>query len=172
MDQLFKNAWEEIINAYNRSLINSERTLQAHLYAHLASNLSSSVIICEPTIELQQGNQVIPDMLVLDLNANEVIAAVELKFVPHHYPKCKEDLNKLLAYSDSKDCFQLLLEPSTGRFTDTKFTFSPKCLMVFGVIGHKDAEAIHKETLDNEMATIKNRFLLLPHSVGNKDNLV
>jgi len=165
MKDNFQRAWSLTQDAYARSRINSERTLQALLYSSLSSLLEpADIVICEPSIVLQNKGQYIPDMLVI--RGDEVIAAVELKFVPHHYPHFRDDLEKLKTYAHSRDHFHLLLDPNTGCFTDRQFNFAPDCLLVFGVVGQHDSEAAHEQTLLDLMREYKNRFIPLVLQVG------
>jgi len=170
MNEKFQFAWSKVKDAYFEARINSERTLQAVLYSHLVPLLSSEEIaICEPVISLRGKNSHIPDMVVI--RENDVIAAVELKFVPHAYPRFRDDLEKLKTYAQSQDPqnnFPLLLKPSDGKFDDRRrFIFAPDCLLVFGVVGQHDAEAVHEQILVDDMRDYNHRFVPLVLKVGS-----
>ena len=172
-ETIFVDAWDEIKSSYKSSCINSERTLQALLHCYLCNKLPSTIVICEPTIELEGADKVIrkviPDMLVLE--GEEVTAVVELKFVPHDYPVFEDDLEKLEVYARLADAgadkirFRLLLDPDTGQFNDKQFSFSPQCLLVFGVIGRHDAEAL-AEAPDEDILKTHMAGLMKTHMAG------
>jgi len=165
MRQLFEECWKEIVGAYQNGRINSERTLQAKLFSALERRLpKSAVVLCEPTIDLQKVGTVIPDVVVVD--GGEVCAVVELKFVPHHFPLYKGDLEKLQAYGRAADRFLLMVEPISGKFTTAEFRFSTQCLLVFGAVGQKCAEAMDRGEVTGRMAEFQSRFLPLLLAVG------
>jgi hypothetical protein len=164
MKELISKAWDEAVTAYLNSHVNSERTLQASIYASLLRQLPEGHrVLCEPCIDLQGQGRFIPDMVVL--SQNQIEAAIELKFVPHHYPTM-EDFEKLKKYSLAADEFPLLLSPTTGRYDDTKFKFSPDCLLAFAVIGQHNAIALDRSAIEADMAEHRARFLFLSHPVG------
>jgi len=126
MRNLISNAWNNAISAYEKADINSERTLQASIYASLLTQLPEGHrVLCEPSIDVLSHGRFIPDIVVL--SQNQIEAVIELKFVPHHYPTT-EDFWKLKQYSLTANEFPLLLSPNSGRYDDTKFKFSPNCL--------------------------------------------
>jgi hypothetical protein len=166
MKDLISKAWDEAVEAYLKSHVNSERTLQASIYASLLHQLPEGHrVLCEPCIDLQGHGRFIPDMVVL--SQNQIEAVIELKFVPHHYPTT-EDFEKLKKYSFATDEFPLLLSPTTGRYDDTKFKFSPECLLAYAVIGQHDSKALDESAIQAEMAEHSARFLFLSHPVGKK----
>ena len=170
MESVFKNSWEEVINEYKGSRINSERTLQAVLYFHLReymgkNDLKNAYILCEPVITLKDVGTVIPDMIIVE--DGFVKAVIELKFVPHYYPNYEEDLKKLECYANSNDVLGLLLKPETGKFQDSPQKFSHECLLVFGVIGRHDAAAVDENTYTDYRLRYKDRFLPLIYGVAN-----
>lgn len=151
-------AWQDVVQAYRSSRINSERSMQAVLYKSLSAKLSSEhVILCEPSINLA-GGAVLPDLIVA--SGNLVQAVLELKFVPYHYPTI-EDLDKLTKYGASKASFPLLINPDTGAFSEQLFTFSPDCLLVFAVIGQHDSKAFDQDYIQVKMASLEPRFVHL-----------
>lgn len=163
--RMLEESWSEVIEAYQDGRINSERTLQAQLYAHLERRVpKGGVVLCEPTIDLQEIGRVFPDLIVVQ--GNEVQAAVELKFVPHYFPLFRDDLEKLRSFGRATDRFKLILEPASGRYTVDEYRFSSQCLLVFGAIGQRDAEAIDRDTLMGLMQEHSSRFVPLLFPVG------
>ena len=164
MRNLISNAWVDAISAYEASHINSERTLQASIYASLLSKLPGGYrVLCEPCIDVLSHGRFIPDIVVL--SQNQIEAVIELKFVPHHYPTT-EDLWKLKQYGSAANEFPLLLSPGSGRYDDTKFKFSPNCLLVFAVIGQHDAATLDESAIQADMAEHSARFLFLSLPIG------
>lgn len=164
MRNLISDAWADAICAYLKSHINSERTLQASIYASLLARLPEGYrVLCEPSINTPGHGRLIPDIVVL--SKGHIEAVIELKFVPHHYPTT-EDLWKLKQYSTAVEEFSLLLSPRSGRFDRTKFKFSPNCLLVFAVIGQHDAAALDESAIKADMAEHSARFLYLSRPVG------
>ena len=164
MKDLIRSAWSDAVAAYLDSRINSERTLQASIYANLLNRLPEGHrVLCEPCIDLHGHGRFIPDMVVL--SQNQIEAVIELKFVPHYYPTT-EDLEKLKKYSLAADEFPLLLNPTTGRYDDKKVRFSPDCILAFAVIGQHNAVALDRSAIEANMAEHRARFLFLSHAVG------
>jgi len=125
----------------------------------MTASVQNSIVICEPTIALEHIGRVVPDLLVLQ--GNQVTAAVELKFVPHDFPQFEGDLQKLRAYGSSHVSFPIMVEPTTGRFANDPYEFSPDCLLVFAAIGRHDSSALDRSHLFNLMRTFEDRFLTL-----------
>lgn len=165
--ELLNNAWNETVEDYKASRINSERTLQAALYSRLRTRLPTSTqVLCEPVISFELRGNLIPDMVIAE--GGDVIAIIELKFVPHHRPMWRGDLEKLRWYGEAKEAhFQLVLDPGTGVYTEDRFRFTENCLLVFGVVGRHDAEALDQEILFVDAKGLEDRFVPLLHAVGN-----
>jgi hypothetical protein len=156
------SAWEATVSQYRARAINSERTLQAVLFGEIRHALPRLQVFCEPSIVL--GDQtVVPDIVVT--GNRTVVAAIELKFVPHHYPVFEADLGKLQQYGAFLNPFPLTIDPATGRFDDPKYTFHPNCLLVFAAIGQHDAKAAAL-SMQNSGAGVSERFVPLFCGVG------
>ena len=164
MISYLERAWDAVGKSYMASRINSERTMQAVLYSQLSTILpDDAYVLCEPTINLADYGEVIPDLLILA--GGTVTAAIELKFVPHHYPLYKGDLEKLKAYGTSRSEFPILVEAGTGQFSSTRFRFAENCILVFAAIGQHDSEAMDKSYLRKQMGDLASRFLPLTFPV-------
>jgi len=82
-----------------------------------------------------------PDLLVS--LKNEIIAIIELKYIPYSYPNFQPDIEKLLLFKQYAGKPEILLKtnPITGDWDKTKYIISDDLLLVFAVIAHKDADA-------------------------------
>lgn len=158
-----RKAWEGVIEQFRKGRINTERSLQAVFSNYLQDLLSQSDVLCEPQI-LLEGGLAIPDIVVT--NARDlVIATVEIKFVPHHYPVFEDDIAKLKQYAAFTKSFPLTLNPGTGRFDERQYAFHPASILGFAVIGRHDAKAVDQATLSAQ-AGLGERFLALTYGVG------
>ncbi len=106
---------------------------------------------------------VIPDILIA--RDRQVVAAIELKFVPHRYPVFEKDVLKLRQYRDHVAPFALEIDPTTGQFSERKHLFAPDCLLVFAAIGRHDAVAMDTLALE-ATANLGDRFVPLTCKVG------
>ena len=140
------SAWTSCVHAFEAGQIASEATLQANLFCALQACITDVVVHCEQIIKLSNGQTKKPDMLVV--RGNDVIAVLELKFVPHHWPEYKDDVEKLASYSEHRNNFELSLDPTTGKFSDQVFRFCESCLFVYAVIGQHDAVAVHRQDVE------------------------
>lgn len=167
MKEKFEEAWKTCVSEYREGRVNSECTLQALLYSELRKAMPDLVVLCEPHLELTKAGMAYPDIVVL--SSNEIVAVVELKFVPHHYPLFRDDIAKLVHYADEAKEQNILLEPGTGKFDDRKHRFSKDCLLVFAVIGRSDSDAVGAGTLiecfGGEKGANGSRFFSLIHKV-------
>ena len=162
-------SWQLVCGQYQGGRINSERSMQALFFRFLQDAVPDRTVFCEPGFDLAEARAV-PDILVTE--AGKIVAAVELKFVPHGYPKFEDDLQKLASYAQHRQPVPVALDPSTGRFSSAKHEFAEDCLLVFGAIGRFDAFAVHPERLEAHMATLGgfgDRFMPLTWPVGSKE---
>jgi len=159
-----QEAWSTVCDAYARGLVNSECTMHSLIYGELRSRLPDHLILCEPQINVERHGCFVPDIIVV--KSRTVVAIVELKFVPHHYPVYELDLRKLVLLAACEQDFPLLLDPKTGKFTPDLFRVGPDCLLVFAAIGKHDAAAVDLPTLVTAMAQFGDRFVPLVYGVG------
>ena len=157
-------AWVEAISAYQAGRVNSERTLQSALYHHLMRLLPHDIhTFCEPTVRVDGYGPLIPDLLISQ--GNQVLAAIELKFVPHHYALFEDDLVKLRVYGTTPDQFPIRLDPETGQYSNELFAVSPDCLLVFAVVSRSDAAAVDEDVLRQHMQDHRATFIPLCYRV-------
>lgn len=159
-----RESWSAAVDAYQAGHINSECTLHSLMYAELRDRLSDHVTLCEPQITVERHGCFVPDIVVR--RGNAVAAIVELKFVPHGYPVYELDLRKLAVLAEYQQSFQLLLDPSSGRFTPEAFHISADCILAFAAIGKHDAAAVDPVGLSAAMGRFGDRFVPLIFGVG------
>ena len=160
------SAWTSSVDAFKKGQIASEATLQAHLFCALHTRIPDVLIHCEQVIKLSNGQRKQPDMLVV--RGNDVIAVLELKFVPHDYPRYEDDVEKLAQYSKHRNDFEISLDPTTGKFSDQLYRFCESCLFVFAVIGQHDAVAVRRHDVEKyarEKGLVEG-FKMLSYEVG------
>jgi hypothetical protein len=168
---LLKSNWGVQIKAeYDKGNVCSERHLQAMLFGLLYTTFKDSdyVVWVEPTLDGEKGaplKGLIPDLIIT--KENNIIAVIELKYVPHGFAKFKRDIEKLV----EMDCeaglsVPLKVIPSSGLWEkDNMFTFSKSTLYVFGVISKKGAEALSLEYIEKPI-----NFLLLTGEVSGAES--
>jgi hypothetical protein len=157
------SAWSQTCDEYRVGHVTSERALQAVLFVHLRTGLPGYSIFCEPTMRMADGRTVVPDLLIA--RDQRVVAAVELKFVPHWFPVFERDVSKLRQYKDHSGLISLEINPDTGRFSDNKHSIAPDCLLVFASVGRHDATAMNKLSLQAK-ADLGDSFVPLTCEVG------
>lgn len=103
--QAFQSAWSKSTRDYAARRINSEHTLQAAVYHHLRSSLRDEYsIFTEAVIRLPDGtneetskSKVVVDLLVC--HQEEIIAAVEIKYMPRSSPTIESVRKDVLSLS-------------------------------------------------------------------------
>ncbi len=158
-------AWKQVRADYDVGRVNSERILQSCLFRRLHDELPGYTIFCEPLIRTEKLGLTVPDMLVVaDV---QVVAVVELKFVPHAYPVFEEDIAKLASFGSQKGEFPVFIDPVTGKFKKPDLSCAADCLLVFAVIGRHDAKAVDAEFLWSKIVDecASSRFVPLVHAV-------
>lgn len=166
---VLRKAWDYAMNIYSAGKVNSERTLHSIMYSQLVAALPECTVLCEPHLPITQHGVFVPDVVIID-DQNQIVVALEIKFVPHGYPVFEADIAKLraIAIDGERSAYDLLLQPATGKFKDRKTTISPDCLFVFAVVGRSDAKAVHAETVEKaffggDQVALAERFLVLPY---------
>ena len=88
------NAWaDSIFDDYHAKRINSERALQASLWAALVRQLNDNRrIFIEPSFMVSQ-RKITPDLVIC--NSRSVIAVIELKYQPRGTAKYAKDIRNL-----------------------------------------------------------------------------
>lgn len=162
--EVLRDAWDVAENAYRRGRINSERTLQAILHAHLSNALPDHLVMCEPMLAAPGGFKVAPDLVLAE--GRRIVLVAEIKFKPQAYPEFKEDLNKLSLYGGNFGPIFLSVEPKTGHFTSDEFIFSDDCVLAFLSISRHDAVCADGDFLKSAMGNLGHRFISLAIKVG------
>ncbi len=143
-----KDCWRAAERVYFKGRINSERTLQAVLHAELSKALPDLIVLCEPELKLE-SKSVFPDIVLIDDQTAQVAGVLELKFVPQYFPKYESDLRKLAELRRNRSAFPILLNPLTGKYSNTEFRMAPESAFAFGAIGRHNSGALTPEVLKN-----------------------
>lgn len=113
-------AWNQCQEDYNARLINSERTLQAALWANLRARLKDDPVrrhqrvFIEPAITLNDDQIIYPDLVIC--NSRTIIGVVEIKFLPRTKPRFSKDLKTLASLAAQ----QLEVPLKIDRFRGSK----------------------------------------------------
>lgn len=159
-------AWMRVGEDYRKGRINSERCLQAVFFRELCREFpdASTRIFVEPAMALE-GNK-FPDLVIC--GASEILAIIELKFVPHGYSQYKDDLKKLVAFARKQGTsFEIALDAETGKLSEDRFAITARTRYVFAVVCQSDAEAVSQDDVMTKIpAELHDRFLHLRGIVG------
>lgn len=139
-------AWEQCKKDYDARRINSERTLQASLWAHLNQLIRRDTIrkhqrlFLEPIFRVETGI-VYPDLVIC--NSRTIIGVVEIKYLPRTHPKFSKDLKTLAALANERK--DLKMENVRFRGVEAeqvKFKFSEHVLFVWAGIHRSEFAAL------------------------------
>lgn len=140
-------AWGRITAEFHLGNICSERHLQSELFYILKSNNQFSEqykIYVEPTLYTKNGDtkidKIIPDILVT--KGKEVIAYVELKYVPHGYIKASGDIWKFNEFYNHIDKAEIKLETesNSGDWVNDYYKISNDLILVYGFVSNQESE--------------------------------
>lgn len=134
--------------------ISSERHLQAELYHILCSDeayMAKYQLHVEPNLHMAgRGNKatsiigIIPDMLVTE--GNNIIAHVELKYVPYDFIRYQKDIlnfRRLYSYRGTDIRVLLMVNPLNGDWDNGKeFTFDSDMIFIYAVITNSESDFI------------------------------
>lgn len=135
-------AWNECINEdYCNQRINSERSLQASLWSHLSKLLSRNRrLFIEPGITIKTKDELkklVPDIVVC--NTKEVIAVIELKYLPRVQPRYKKDINSLSLIAKNRRKISIANDRFKGAEKDAnKYALSKSVLFVWAGVHAKE----------------------------------
>lgn len=155
-------AWGRITAEYHRGNICSERHLQSELFYILKSNNQFSEqykIYVEPTVYTRKKNtaidKIIPDVLIT--KGKEVVAYIELKYVPHGYILAESDVWKFNEFYKclGQEEIQLDTDAQSGQWLDTYHNISSDLVLVYGFISNHESEAFE---LKEKIFAFKNMF--------------
>jgi hypothetical protein len=97
-------AWERTLESeYCKGYINSERSLQATLFANLRAVFTEEKtarrIFVEPAVKLADGSVIRPDIVIC--NSREAICFLELKYVPRAKASTTKDMRSIASVASS-----------------------------------------------------------------------
>ncbi len=148
-------AWKDCVeNDYKNQRINSERSLQAALWAHLYNNnLPENMrLFIEPTIHLNGNEKIRPDIVVC--NKKNIISIIEIKYIPRGNPKHEKDINSLAKISAQRENIYIENHRFQGIIKDkTKYKAPKSILFVWAGFHTKQKKA------NNVLFSIKHKEL-------------
>lgn len=164
------DTWQkEIYDCYESGNLCSEKQLQAELYHQLRlfskQETRQLKVWVEPTLKLPRENgtgTIKPDLLLS--SGNEVIAIVELKYVPYKEARFQDDIRKMYNLSKYQGLIRLETDPNTGNYydkADKHLTVAKDILCVFAAICKGGfAHAVESQTVWKK----KNYQINIPHN--------
>jgi hypothetical protein len=136
-------AWNECIDEdYCNQRINSERSLQASFWSHLNKLLSRNRrLFIEPGIVIDMGKdglkRLVPDIVVC--NTKEVIAVIELKYLPRVQARYKKDIDSLSLIAKNRKQISIANDRFRGTEKDAnKYVLSKNVLFVWAGVHAKE----------------------------------
>lgn len=156
-DRTFEKAWKEIEKAYNSGRICSERHLQAELFHILYCDqeflknyelrIEPCLYECSATIDKKILSGIIPDMLVITRQNQEIIAHVELKYVPHGFIPFEKDITNMVRLwnlrANSDVHFYLNTSPKSGDWDyELRYKVSQDFQLIYCLIGNEESHCI------------------------------
>ncbi|TCG04915.1 hypothetical protein BZM27_37455 [Paraburkholderia steynii] len=141
-NQLIK-AWKRTVeNDYSPGHINSERSLQALLFANLRTVLNEEGaerrVFVEPTVRLSDGSIIRPDMMIC--NAREVICILELKYVPRGKANTDKDMRSISSIARAPGLSVALERYSGSELPPLSFDVSRSVLFAWAGVHCGDSE--------------------------------
>ncbi len=156
--ELLTGIWENKIQAdFSRGILINESTLQAALYHHLRCAAPSLMVVtCVTAFGCRWGpSQQVPDMVICDQSAGDVVAVVECKF--DKYVRYKDDVTRLADWAKKvhgqsaqdqpvTDSFEIVPEslewPQSQHPSYHRYKFTSNTLWVFAAIALHDAVGV------------------------------
>jgi len=157
-------AWQDCITSdYCSQRINSERSLQASLWAHIYNHLPNNRrLFIEPSFTIShkgQTKKLVPDIAIC--NSREVIAIVEIKYLPRGKPKYAEDVETLDLLSRHRSKLAASNVRFHGEEQDPReYSFSKNMLFVWAGV-HKDGASNEYESYAKGMKSLDGCYLQL-----------
>lgn len=149
----FAVAWRKMVDDFEKKIINSERCLQAAIYAHLRRRLEKNddlAIYVEPPIRLlidsEKQDRKYIDLVVVNRVERQILFAAELKYTPNGTPRpdsIKADIEKLSFVKNHKNkskkvsvsIRRYLRSPESGK--EEIFSVAPGCIVAFAVVARE-----------------------------------
>lgn len=99
------DSWRQCISEfYNVRHVNSEACLQCALWHCIAQNLNlidgGGITFVSPSVTLGEGRFVFPDLVICSQESNQVLATLEIKYLPKKVPRNRNDIANLAAICD------------------------------------------------------------------------
>lgn len=163
-------AWSRTVeNDYCAGHVNSERGLQALLFANLKSVLADDGIkrhlFVEPTVRLSDGSIVRPDMMIC--NAREVICVLELKYVPRGKADTSKDMNSISSIARASGLSVALERYRGPELPPLSFDISRTVLFAWAGIHCGDSEPAPEW----EHPAFKEHYFLEMHAVTSEGHV-
>ncbi len=163
------DAWLNVVKTeYCAGHINSERSLQGHLFAELRHQMRGEPnrqIFIEPRVDLKGEERVVrPDIVIC--NSNEVICVVELKYAPRGKAATEKDMRSIGAIA-ADQTIEISLERYLGPPVPSR-TYKISSTTLFAWAGvHKGAgQQSDVWTADDKFA---NHYFLELHALTKAD---
>ncbi len=144
-----QDCWEQIELVYKQGRMCSERHMQAEMFhilrQHTIFETLPYQLFVEPCTQFQDPPSltIIPDMLIT--YESNVIGVMELKYVPHGFPKFEKDFNSIRRfYQHQKSALPLYLETDfqTGQWSKRVFKIALNPLLIYCVIANYEAHIV------------------------------
>ncbi|MCG7946626.1 MAG: hypothetical protein N0C84_09840 [Candidatus Thiodiazotropha taylori] len=158
------DSWNGCIETdYARQRINSERSLQAAFWAQLNALLGANRrLFIEPRVSAKEEGEtktVYPDIVVC--NTKEVIAVVELKYLPRGKPSYLKDVRNLDFLARKREGITVANSRYSGPEVDSKeYTLSKNILFVWAGVHMAQNEDQH-QLYSEHYPSLKGSFLEL-----------
>ena len=140
-------AWKNCVEEdYKKQRINSERSLQAALWAHLYNNKlpENMRLFIEPTIKVNGNEKIRPDIVVC--NKRNIISIIEIKYLPRGKPKYEKDIKSLATISAQRENISIENHRFQGIIKDkTKYKARNNILFVWA--GFHTKQKLEERTL-------------------------
>jgi hypothetical protein len=139
---IFGTIWKNAVRRrYEMGVINSERALQACIVEALSPLAPEIVALVEPRVVIGSGN-LKPDLWIGNINSKRALAIVEIKYVPHDYPKlgiaCDLDTIGIYAVIGKHDADAICSEILKER-KDVQALAKHRVLHAWGSVPHDSA---------------------------------
>lgn len=139
VEAAFIESWHDTLNDYAQRRINSEKCLQASLYAGLRTRLKGDYrVFVEATVWPPEGSHQAIDLLIC--HNNYIVGAIELKYKPKvkiHRIGMYSDITKLLKLRNRRSTASKIKVEMRRYVGDTRkdkelFDFAPERRVIFG----------------------------------------
>ena len=168
IQSILRRAWVDCIeNDYVNQVMNSERSLQASYWSAIKSILPANrYIFIEPTFKItKEGRKVTPDIIIC--SKTEVIAIIELKYLPKGKSKYQKDIYSLNTLAKYRRELQFNYKRFLGE--DKTFGFSNSILFVWaGIYNRLDSHV--GDDFSKGYASLSDCYMQL-EAVTSKDEI-